>query len=57
MLFIFQGYEFYLQTYIISHTEGTEIRKWHRENDETKSDGGIAYRFLITLRINALFIN
>ena len=38
-------------------TEGTEIRKWHVENDETKSDGGIAYRFLITLRINALFIN
>ena len=42
---------------MISHTEGTEIRKWHGENDETKSDGGIAYRFLITLRINALFIN
>ena len=37
--------------------EGTEIRKWHRENDKTKSDGGITYSFLITLRINALFIN
>ena len=37
--------------------EGTEIRKWHGENDDTKSNGGIAYRFLITLRINALFIN
>jgi len=38
-------------------TEKTEIRKWHGENDETKSDRGIAYRFLITLRINALFID
>ena len=37
--------------------EGTEIRKWHGEDDETKSDRGIAYRFLITLRINALYIN
>ena len=38
-------------------TEGTEIRQWHGKDDETKSDGDIAYRFLITLRINALFIN
>ena len=32
-------------------TERTEIKQYHGGADGTKSDGGIAYRFLITLLV------
>ena len=37
-------------------TEATEVTLCHGGADGTKSDGGVAYRFLITFRINALGI-
>jgi len=42
------------------HTESRSGRRktlYHGGADGTKSNGGVAYRFLITCRINALYIN
>ena len=39
-------------------TEGTEVMQCYGGADGTKSDGGVAYRFLITiLGVKALYIN
>ena len=37
-------------------TEATEVTQCHGGADSTKTDGGVAYRFLITFGINALGI-
>lgn len=45
-----------LSFYIIRHTEGAEVKTMAQSCNGAKGDGGIAYRFLITIGINALGI-
>ena len=42
--------------YIMAHgvTEATEVTQCHGGADSTKTDGGVAYSFLITLDVNTL---